>query len=98
MAVNLAGENVILGAEYVQDREVFIAKTEDTYKLTPVFNADEIPQGRYGHIGSGVWLKRCSCCPDYVLTYGTVAFNHVIAKHEANHNLVVPGWNAPLLP
>lgn len=96
LGTNIAGENVILGADYARDREKFIDETATRFKNTPVFDADVIPRGRTVHIGDGVWLKRCPSCDDYGLTYGT-PYIMEIAKHIADHGNVVPGYNTPLL-
>jgi len=97
MAQNIAGENVILGADYARDREAFIAEMAERYALTPVFDPAVIPAGRAAHIGNGVFYRHCSGCEDFALTYGT-PFIMAIAQHEASHGGLVAGYNSPLLP
>lgn len=96
--VNIIGEGSIAGARYVKDVDAFVAKNKERYAETPVFPADIIPQGRYAHIGEGVFLRRCSACDDFILTYGTVAYIREFAEHEAGHGLDVVGYNVPMLP
>lgn len=96
--VNILGEGFIAGARYVKDIDAFIAKNEARYINTPVFAQEIIPQGRYAHIGDGVFFRRCSACDDFILTYGTVSYIREFAEHEASHGLDVPGYNVPLLP
>jgi hypothetical protein len=99
MGNNIAGENVILGASFVRDKAGFIAHNEEKYAATPVFGADSIPRGRNAHIGDGIWMRRCTSCDDFTLSYGSIAYLHDHAAHEASHlGSVVPGFNSPLLP
>lgn len=100
--VNVAGEGVILGGRYVKNFDAFVAKNQERYAHTPVFNVEdfEIPAGRAVHVGDGIWYHACSAplCDTYMLTYGMISFIHEFAKHEASHGGEVPGWNVGLLP
>lgn len=95
---NLAGDNNILGARYVKDPEAFIKKNEKRFAATPVFLQDTVPRGRYAHIGNGIWLRRCSGCDDFTLSYGTIAYLYEHGSHEASHGGLVAGFNSPVLP
>jgi hypothetical protein len=95
---NIAGHKVVLGARYVTDSDAFIAKNTKRHQNTPIFEQKAIPQGRYCHIGDGVWLRRCSACDDYTLTYGTVLYLNEHLRHEASHGIDVIGVNIPILP
>jgi hypothetical protein len=95
---NIAGHKVVLGARYVTDPDAFIAKNEKRFRNTPIIEQKAIPNGRYCHIGNGVWLRRCSACDDYTLTYGTVLYLNEHLLHEASHGIDVIGVNVPILP
>jgi hypothetical protein len=94
---NIAGEGVILGAEFVKGKDAFLDKNKARYADTPVFDPDIIPSGRYVHIGDGVWLRRCSDCEDFTLSYGSIIYLREHAQHELTHGGNVLGANVPLL-
>lgn len=97
--VNIAGDGVTLGAEYVRDRKAFIYKNRMHYANTPVTPPDNVPRGQYRHIGGGLWLKRCRECDDYIVSYGAVQYYREFAEHEhKTHGLDVVGYNVAMLP
>lgn len=97
MGENIAGQGVILGAQYVRDFDAFVTKNAAQYSRTPTFPIDEIPRGSRRHLGGGIWLARCRECDNYVLTYGT-AWCYEFGKHERDHGLDVVGINVAILP
>lgn len=92
--MNIAGENVILNPKN-KDR------AEQRNAETPVFPADLIPNGRYMHIGDGIWKHVCRSCDDFILSYGSVVYLYEFAKHEASHAELleagISGWNVGML-
>lgn len=100
MGSNIAGTDVIVGTEYIREGEMerFMRRLDEQYSRTPVFDAERIPRGKHMHIGDGVWLRRCRECDDYIKTYGAIDYIREFAEHEADHGLIVPGYNQALLP
>lgn len=67
------------------------------YANTPRRSASEIPKGGNGHIGNGIWLKRCPVCGQGFKSVGSPGYSSTYARHEASHGGQVAGYNAPML-
>lgn len=75
------------------------AEARQMYANTPRRDIADIPKGGNGHIGNGVWVKRCPVCGQAFKSVGAPGYSSTYARHVDGHNTgaAIPGYNVGML-
>ena len=69
------------------------------YANTPRRDIADIPKGGNGHIGNGIWVKRCPVCGQAFKSVGAPGYSATYARHVDGHNTgaAIPGYNTGMM-
>lgn len=75
------------------------AEARQMYANTPRRDIADIPKGGNGHIGNGIWVKRCPVCGQAFKSVGAPGYSSTYAKHVDSHGtgIAIPGYNVGML-
>lgn len=75
------------------------AEARQMYANTPRRDIADIPKGGNGHIGNGIWVKRCPVCGQAFKSVGAPGYSSTYARHVDGHNTgaAIPGYNVGML-
>lgn len=75
------------------------AEARQMYANTPRRDIADIPKGGNGHIGNGIWVKRCPVCGQAFKSVGAPGYSSTYARHVDGHNTraAIPGYNTGML-
>lgn len=75
------------------------AEARQMYANTPRRDIADIPKGGNGHIGNGIWVKRCPVCGQAFKSVGAPGYSATYARHVDGHNTgaAIPGYNTGMM-